>query len=148
MTTQELKNILRALDIEYNPGPRLIYVFYQTDDGLVNNLSVSIRHGRSRRPKELGDNQLAELMQQYPDAADSRILAIERPEKGLTLWMDADQVCRRLDTSRRTLGRWVAAGLLHPSRMGNRLYFDPDEIERLIRSHIIQPNGRADLRGS
>jgi hypothetical protein len=42
----------------------------------------------------------------------------------------------------------MGKGLLHPSRVGRRLYFDPAEVEALLRSNIIQPNGKADLTGA
>lgn len=148
MTKEQLKNILEALHLDYDARPWLVYVFYETDDGLINNLSVNIRHGRCRRPRKMSDRQLAELMQQYPDAAGSRILAIERPEQGLTQWMDAAETCKRLRTSRRTLRRWAQNGLVHPSKLGNRLYFDPAEVEHLLRSNMVQQNGRADVMGS
>jgi len=31
--------------------------------------------------------------------------------------------------------------------MGRRQYFDPAEVEALLRSNILQDNGRADLTG-
>ena len=135
MTQDELRRLVHRLDLEPDMPPQLVYIFYQDADGFVHNLTVSRQRGR----KPLTDSQLADIMQAYPAAADAK--------RGLTQWLDATDVCRRLGTSRQTLRRWVQRQLLHPSRMGRRLYFDPGEVEALLRSNIIQDNGRLDSVG-
>ncbi len=147
MTIEELREILHRLHLDGDARPQLIYLFYQTDDGLVNNLTISLRSARQRNRRPMTQQQLAGLMEQYPDASGGKLLAVEHPAEGLTRWIDATDVCQRLHTSRQTLRRWVARGLLHPSTMGRRQYFDPAEVEALLRSNILQDNGRADLTG-
>lgn len=80
--------------------------------------------------------------------AEGALLALEHPQQGLTRWLDVHDVCRLLHTTDKTLRRWTHQGLLHPSRTGRRLYYDSAEVDALLRSNIIQPNGRADLTGS
>lgn len=144
MTIDELREILHSLKLDTDARPQLIYVFYETGDGLVNNFSISLRATRHTRRQAMSDPQLAALAQRcQPDSRGGRLLAVERPDT-LSRWIDAAEVCQRLHTSRQTLFRWVRRGLLHPARMGNRNYFDVDEIDALLRSNTIQDNGRLD----
>ena len=144
MTIDELREIMHQLKLDFDCEPQLIYVFYQTPDGLVNNLSISISsaHQRNRRP--MTAQQLAELMKLYPDAADARLLAVEHPSQGLSHWIDATEACRRLCICRRTLQRWEKLGALHPSRVGRRTYYDATEIDTLLRNNAKLDNGRLD----
>ena len=144
MTKDELRAILHTLGLDYEPEASLLYIFYETPDGMVHNFSISIDSARLPNRRPMTDEQLADLMLDYPDTRRGKIIAIERPTGELTHWMDVFDVCRRLSTSRQSLRRWVKRGWLHPSRLGRRLYFDPDEVEHLLRSNIIQPNGRID----
>ena len=139
---------MQRLHLDADARPQLIYLFYVDDRGLVNNLSISLHSARQRNRHPMTAAQLAALMQQYPAARDTRLLAIEHPQQGLTQWLDTDEVCQRLHICRQTLHRWSRRGLLHPSRMGHRHYFDAAEVDALLRSNIIQPNGRLDLTGS
>lgn len=149
MTIEQLQEIMRDLHLEFDATPTLVYVFYQTDDGLINNFSISVQRARQRNRQPMTDAQLADLMQrEYPATRQSRILAVERPSQPLTRWLDTHEVCRRLHTTSRTLRRWTQQGLLHPSRTSNRCFYDADEIDELIRSNVIQPNGRVDHQGT
>ncbi len=148
MTIEELRQLMHRLHLDADARPQLIYLFYVDDRGLVNNLSISLHSARQHNRQPMTAAQLAALMQQYPAARDVQLLALEHPQRGLTCWLDGKDVCRRLGTSRQTLNRWVQRGLLHPSRLGRRNYYDPDEVEALLRSNIIQPNGRADTTGT
>ncbi len=144
MTIEELRMILQRLKLDFDPVPQLIYVFYETPDGLVNNFSINIRRARQRNRQPMTDQQLADLVERcQPDSRGGRLLAVERPES-LTRWTDTAEVCQRLHLSRQTLSRWVQQGLLHPARMGNRNYYDEAEVDALLRSHMIQDNGRLD----
>lgn len=147
MTNDELKEILRQLHLNIDSEPQLIYVFYQTADGLVNNFSINMRRARQRNRRPMTNSQLVDLMEsQYPDARDSRLLAVERPA-GLTRWLDTADVCQMLHVTRQTINRWARRGLLHPAKMGHRHYFDATEIDAVLRSNIIQENGRLDKKG-
>lgn len=147
MKVEELRELMHKLHLDGDVRPNLIYVFYQTDDGLVNNFSISLHSARQRNRTPMTAEQLSELMQQYPSAHGAKLLALEHPQSGLTHWIDAHEVCCRLAVCRQTLRRWVKRGLLHPSRLGGRIYFDPGEIEAFLRSNVIQPNGRIDTKG-
>ncbi len=148
MTIEDLRNIMHQLKLDFDCEPQLIYVFYQTPDGLVNNFSINIRHARQRNRKPMTVQQLADLMQQqYPACRGSRLLAIERPDS-LTHWIDTAEVAKRLKVSPQTVNSWGRKGLLHPSRLGRKNYYDAAEVEKLLRSNIIQDNGRIDKKGA
>ena len=149
MTKEQLQQILQELHLEYLEAPSLVYVFYQTDDGLVNNFSISVRRARQRNRKPMTAAQLADLMQrEYPATRQARLLAVEHPREGLTHWLDSAEVCRLLHTTRLTVNRWARRGLLHPARLGNRNYYDAAEVDVLLHSHVIQDNGRLDKTNS
>lgn len=147
MTIEELRAILHALQLDIEPEQGLIYVFYQTPDGLVNNFSISLHSARTRSRRPMTVGQLAALMQGYPDARQGKLLAVEHPQQGLSQWLDSSEVCRRLRISRQTLRRWVKRGWLKASRLGAILYYNADDVEQLLRSNRIQPNGRLDQVG-
>ena len=52
MTMDELKAILHTLKLDFDAEPQLIYVFYETPDGLVNNLSISVGSARQRNRRQ------------------------------------------------------------------------------------------------
>lgn len=147
MTTEELRDLLHKLHLDYEAEPNLIYLFFENEDGTVDNFSISIRSARQRNRRPMSDEQVAQVAMQYPAVQRGKLLAIERPDGSLTQWIDSVEVCQRLHISRQTLRRWVKRGLLVPSVMGRRHYFDPAEVEQLLRSNIIQENGRIDKTG-
>ena len=63
-----------------------------------------------------------------------------------TQWIFVEQVMRRLRISRSTLYRWVQKGYLKAYRFKDShiLFFDPDEVEQLLRSNAILPSKRID----
>mgnify|MGYP002622537679 CR=1 FL=1 len=144
MTIEELRQIMHQLHLDCDAEPTLVYIFYETADGLVNNLTLTLRHGRNSRRQPPSAAQLDALLQQYPAAREGKVLAVEHPRHGLTRWLDTDEVCQRLHICRQTLLRWYKRGLLHPAVMGHRHYFDADEVDALLRSNVIQENGRLD----
>lgn len=144
MTIEELKELVETLDIDLNPRSNMIYVFYTTPDGAVNNLSISVRRAKLPNGHKMSDGDLAGLMQQYPGAREGTIMAVERPHGNLHRWMDAVEVCQALHTSRQTLRRWIHCGILHPSTMGRKLYFDAEEVDRILRENMIRESGRLD----
>lgn len=148
MTIEQLRKILEEMNIDFEPRPSQIYIFYETPDGLVNNLSISVRRAKRRDGRRMNQHELMGLMEGYPDARDGKVIAVEHPDKGLTRWLDTNDVCRQLHTCPHTLRNWVRRGLLHPSRVGRANYYSADEIDRLLRSNIIQENGRIDKMGN
>ncbi len=148
MTIEELRQILHDLHLDVEERPHLVYLFYETDEGRVNNLSISLRAARRRNRRRMSDADLVGVLQQYPAARDAKLVALEHPERGLTRWLTPDEVCRRLKASRSTLLRWDHQGLLHPAVVGRRKYYDDKEVEALLRSNIRQENGRIDHTGA
>lgn len=147
MTIDELREIMHQLKLDFDCEPQLIYVFYQTPDGLVNNFSINIRHARQRNRQPMTDQQLCDLMErQYPDSREGRLLAVERPD-GLSHWLDSAEVSQRLKVTPQTINRWARSGRLHAAKISHRNYFDAAEVEALLRSNVIQDNGRMDKTG-
>lgn len=140
MTKQEIENLLHVLGLDYEAEPSLIYVFYATADGRIDNFSISVRRGRS-----MSDEEITGLMaHEYPATRGGRIVGIERQEGRFVEWLDHIDVCRMLKISYRTLQRLVKRGVLKPMRIGRRMYFDHREIDCAIRANMIQENGRVD----
>lgn len=143
MTKEALQEILHVLDLDYETEPTLVYLFYETPDGRVNNFSISVRQGGKMSRKKL-----EELMRrEYPATREGRVLAMEKPTdwKPMVEWLDTVEVCRLLHISRKTLWKWAKARLLTPSKVNNgKVYYDRSEIDRLLRSNAIDENGRLD----
>ena len=147
MTIEELRQIMHQLKLDFDCEPQLIYVFYQTPDGLVNNFSINIRHARQRNRQPMTVSQLCDLMErQYPDSREGRLMAVERPDN-LSRWLDSAEVAKRLKVTAQTVNRWAKKGMLHASKFSRRNYFDAAEVEALLRSKVIQDNGRMDRTG-
>lgn len=143
MTKEALQEILHVLELDYEAEPTLVYVFYATPDGRVNNFSISVRHGSTMSRKKL-----EELMRrEYPSTREGTVLAVEKPTdwRPMVEWLDTAEVCRLLHISRKTLWKWTRNGMLTPSKVNNgRVYFDRKEIDRMIQSNAICENGRLD----
>lgn len=135
---------MHQLHLDFDAEPTLIYIFYRTPEGLINNFSISLHAARQRNRQAMTAEQLGNVLGQYPAAADATVVATEHPREGMRQWLDADTVSRRLHTSRRSLARWVQRGLLHPARMNRRLYFDAAEVDRMLADNIITDQGRID----
>ena len=77
-------------------------------------------------------------------AADPLALAADtddpgdRPAGGPSLphLLSSDDVEDLFNRSARTLRRWIRAGHLMPVRVGGALFFDPDDIRRLIAGRL------------
>ena len=152
MTKEELQEILHELELDYEAEPTLIYLFYTTPDGRVNNFSISMRHGG-----HLTDQQLERLMRrEYPASRQGMVIHAERPEAtpDNVEWLDTADVCRMLHISRKTLWKWTRRGLFTPSRVEGKIFYSRTEINNVIADNLLQENGRVDktacsfLRGS
>ena len=58
MTIEQLRKILEEMNIDFEPRPSLIYIFYETPDGLVNNLSISVRRAKRRDGRRMNQQEL------------------------------------------------------------------------------------------
>lgn len=140
MTKEELQGILRTLNIEWEAKPSLIYVFYETPDGRVQNFSISVQTGHT-----MSDSGIEQLMrQEYPAARQGHVLAVERPHTTSNRWIDIPEVCQMLHITRSTLHRWTKRGLFTPSVVEGRVYYKRAEIEDLLDNNAIMENGRLD----
>lgn len=141
MTDETLQKILSALELEYESEPTLIYVFYRTPDGRVDNLSISFRHG-----KGMSDEQLQQLMhREYPATRGTTTVAVDRPDWVPPVeWLDVPDVVNLLHISLRTLRSWTSKGIFHPSQIGRKLYYSRDEVEDVLRRNAVMDNGRFD----
>lgn len=142
MTKEALQEILHILELDYEAEPTLVYVFYATPDGRVNNFSISVLRG-----SDMSRQQLTKLMhKEYPATREGDIIAVEKPGdwKPMVEWLDTTEVCRLLHISRKTLWKWSKEHLLHPSKVEGRVYYSRMEIDQMIRANVIDENGRLD----
>ncbi len=142
MTKEELQVILHDLELDYEAEPTLIYLFYITPDGRVNNFSISMRRGG-----HLNDRQLERLMRrEYPASRQGTLIHTERPEAtpDNVEWLDTADVCRMLHISRKTLWKWTKRGLFTPSKVEGKIFYSRTEINNVIASNLLQENGRVD----
>ena len=143
MTQEEIAEILQELELDYEAQPTLVYVFYTTPDGRVNNFSISVR-----RAKKMSDKKIVELMRkEYPEGRRSKVNAVERPKATIEKhdeWMESAEVCQMLKVTGKTLRRWRKMGLFHPSQLGRYYYYLRAEVEEVLRSNVIDENGRLD----
>lgn len=144
MTKEELQGLLHILELDYEAEPTLIYLFYTTPDGKVNNFSISVRRGGT-----MSDTRLEELMRrEYPSTRQGTLVAVERPEPvSTTEWLDTTDVCQILHISIRTLKRWTARGLFRPVRMEGcrRNFFLRSDIDQVLKNNTVMENGRIDI---
>ena len=142
ITKEELQEILRDLELDYEAEPTLIYLFYVTPDGTVNNFSISVRRGG-----HLNDSQLERIMRrEYPATRQGDLIRVERPETtpDTQEWIDRSEACRMLHISRKTLWKWTKRGLFTPSKVEGMVYYSRTEINNVIASNLLQENGRID----
>lgn len=144
MNIETLRAMVEALDIDIEVQANLIYIFYVTPDGLVNNLSVSMKRAKLKDGRRMSDADLAKLMEEYPATRQGSVVAVERPRGNLHRWVDREDVKQMLHTSTTTIRRWEELGLLTPSRLGKKVYYDTAEVDRMLRNNAIQENGRLD----
>jgi Helix-turn-helix domain len=68
--------------------------------------------------------------------ADSNDPAAGSPRTALPRLLSIGDVAALFDRSARTLRRWIRLGHLVPVRVGGELFFDPDDIRRLIAGRL------------
>ncbi len=141
MTKEALQEILHVLELDYEAEPTLVYVFYTTPDGRVNNFSISVRKGGT-----LSREKLEKLMRsEYPSTREGKVLSVEKPEPSSAVeWLEVNEVCRLLRISQKTLRRWTQRGYFHPSQIGQRIYYMREEIETVLRANAVMDNHRFD----
>ena len=150
MTRDELEDALHLLGLDYEPEANQIYVFYVHADGRVDNFSLSVRRGSG-----MSDSDILTLMRsEYPATRQGRVLAVERPDGTHRYdqvrrdWVDVNTVCKMLGVSRKTLRKWTTMGLFHASHVGDRVFYERAEVDRVMRANLVQENGRLDNVGA
>ena len=73
-------------------------------------------------------------------------LCREHGEKETSEWMDNHEVCRRLRISPRTLQTLRDNGTLAFTKIGNRTYYRPDDVERVV-SNVEEKRKEARWKG-
>lgn len=61
-----------------------------------------------------------------------KVCAVNTDGKETSEWMDNHEVCRRLRISPRTLQTLRDNGTLAFTKIGNRTYYRPDDVERVV----------------
>ena len=85
-----------------------------------------------------------ELMAQW-DAFVEKVTALQRKGDGkrLARWLTGDEVCNRLRISQRTLQKLRDKGFIGYSQIGQKFFYKPEEVKRLIPLvGIIHPSGK------
>ena len=142
MTKDEIAEILRILELDYEAEPTLIYLFYVLPDGRVDNFSLTVRRGARMNDKEI----VSLMRREYPSTRQGTVMAVERPEwrPAKDEWLDTADVCSMLKVTARTLRRWCKKGYLKARYTDRKKYFSRKEIDALINSNAIQENGKID----
>lgn len=139
MKPNELKSILQMLGFSQEAEPTMMYVFYQLPDGRVCNFSLSVRAGA-----KMLDGEVVEMMRrEYPATSEATVMAVERPEGVVmteTEWIDTVDICHWLKVSRRTVERWRQQGLIKGRRMGGRVYYSRQEVNRALWEGKVKEN--------
>lgn len=85
------------------------------------------------------------------DSLFSRIREIEEKSEtisrrnediGLKKWLDSQDVCNILGVSKRTLQTYRDKGLLPFSRIRNKLFYRPEDVENLLQSSYHHNTGQ------
>ncbi len=72
----------------------------------------------------------------------SGILCRRHEDIGLKKWLDNQDVCDILGISKRTLQTYRDKGLLPFSRIRNKLFYRPEDVEKLLQSSYHHNTGQ------
>ena len=77
---------------------------------------------------------------------EERVTRVCRPveDLGLKNWLDNQEVCEILKISQRTLQEYRNNGVLPFSCIKHKMFYKPDDVERLLRSALYVNNKLAD----
>ena len=65
-----------------------------------------------------------------------------RKDKSLHKWIDNQEVCQILNISKRTLQTYRDNGTLPYSQIGHKMYYKPEDIERVLNQLKNKSNGK------
>lgn len=60
-------------------------------------------------------------------------------DKGMQKWLDIQEVCEMLKISKRTLQSYRDHGIISFSRIENKTYYRPQDVEQVINNLKIKP---------
>ncbi len=78
--------------------------------------------------------ELVTRLGQFVKRVDS--INLQRNSRRMSEWMDNQDVCHALKISPRTLQTLRDSGRLPHSKINNRIYFRPEDVERLIENDV------------
>ena len=82
---------------------------------------------------------MAERFRQFAQ----RVNSLCRPQnKGLKKWLDNQEVCVRLNISKRTLQTYRDNGTLPYSQINHKMYYKPEDVERVLNQFKNKPYGK------
>jgi hypothetical protein len=80
------------------------------------------------------ESQAFQLLLEKIDALHAEVQRMKNPvDQFATEWIDGDEVMKMLNISRRTLCNYGSQGLLNPSRIGKRRFYDVKEVSEMIK---------------
>jgi hypothetical protein len=65
-----------------------------------------------------------------------------RKNMKLQKWLDNQEVCLLLNISKRTLQTYRDNGTLSYSQIGHKMYYHPEDVERVLNQLKNMPNGK------
>jgi len=79
------------------------------------------------------ESQAFQLLLEKIDALHAEMQRMKNPvDQFATEWIDGDEVMKMLNISRRTLCNYGSQGLLNPSRIGKRKFYDVSDVKRML----------------
>ena len=77
-----------------------------------------------------------QAFQKLPDKIDALHAEVQRMKNPVDQfsaeWIDSDEVMKMLNISRRTLCNYGSQGLLNPSRIGKRKFYNVLDVKRML----------------
>ncbi len=97
-------------------------------DGKADALSIILGKGRISRDEEISTNVFAGF-DRKGNLIEIQLLEISKTEKP---WLTLAAAAKILDISTRTLLRWIEAGKITPTKVGNEYRLDPEDLKKLV----------------
>ena len=79
------------------------------------------------------ESKAFQLLLEKIDALHAEVQRMKNPvNQFATEWIDGDEVMKMLNISRRTLCNYGSQGLLNPSRIGKRKFYNVQDVKRML----------------
>lgn len=73
-------------------------------------------------------------------AKEVEVLYQQNGDKGMQKWLDNQEVCELLKISKRTLQTYREKGLLPFSQIGHKMYYRPQDVEKVFKNLKTESN--------